>query len=351
LLGSIQALLSSLTPVCMYFAGKRLTGAGVGLVAGLATAAYPVFVIEAARPLPLSLNAFLLSFLVLLMLYMPADRGLPIYVAGIGIVLGLLSLSRTSMLGLFLGFALWLWLNRHSHTRWPCTLLMTAGVIAITLSPWLIRNYRLHGQMLPLTTNGGMSFWNGNNPFTTGSAWDVYADKARAYAGLTEAELPGEGIVVPKLYPLPHGLQVRVATLSELELDRVLYEAGLEFVRQHPRQWFGLLLQKTMSFWWFRPNLAKDSELYRKTWALPYQVLYTLVMVLFVSGIAASWGQWRTYAFFYYLFGYLTVIYAVFNVVTRYRWEIEEFLLLFGAIGIVSAMQWLMGLRSVASVE
>lgn len=351
LLGSVQALLSSLTPVCMYFAGRRLAGVRVALVAGLATAVYPVFVIQAARPLPLSLNAFLLSFLVLLMLYMPADRGLPIYAVGIGIVLGLLSLSRTSMLGLFPGFALWLWLNCHSYIRWPRTLLVTASVVTIILSPWLIRNYRSHGQMLPLTTNGGMTFWNGNNPFTTGSAWDVYADKARAYAGLTRAELPGEGIIVLKPYILPNGLQDRGGTLSELALDRALYEAGLEFVRQHPKQWFALLVQKTRSFWWFRPNLAKDSELYRKAWALPYQVLYTLVVVLFVSGIVASWRQWRTYAFLYYLFGYLTVTYALFNVVTRYRWEIEGVLLLFGAIGIASTARWLMGLRSAASVE
>lgn len=350
LLGTVQALLSSLIPVCIYFVGRRLAGASVGFLAGLAVAIYPVFVVEAARPLSLSLNAFLLSFLILLMLRMPAEEHLYICAAGIGIVLGLLGLSRTSMLGLLLGFATWLWLNRRTHTGWPRSLLVTTGIIVIILSPWLIRNYQLHGQMLPLTSNGGMTFWNGNNPFTTGSAWDVYADKARAYTGQTQDEFPGEGIIVPKPYILPHGLDGRVATLSELALDRELYEAGLEFVRQHPRQWLGLLVQKTASFWWFRPNLAKDSELYRKVWALPYQLMYTVVAALFLLGVATSLSRWRTYFFFYYVFGYLTVVYATFNVVTRYRWEIEAFLLLFGAIGIVSVTRRLMGLGSVTSV-
>ncbi len=340
-LGVVQALLSSLTPVCVYSIANRLASPRVGLLAGLATAIYPVFVVEAARPLSLSLNAFLLSFLVLLMVHMPARGGVSVHAVGVGIVLGLLGLSRTSMLGLVPGFGGWLWFNRRTQARWLRTFLVASGVAALVLLPWLVRNYRLHGQMLPLTSNGGMTFWNGNNPFTTGSAWDVYAERARAYTGQTRAELPGDGIIVPKPYILPHRVEGQVSALSELTLDRALYAAGFDFVREQPREWLRLLAQKTVSFWWFRPNLAKDSDLYRETWALPYQVLYTVVGVFFVAGVVVSLRQWRRYFFLYYVFGYLTAVYGTFNVVTRYRWEIEAFLLLFGAMGVVSVRRWL----------
>jgi len=38
----------------------------------------------------------------------------------------------------------------------------------LTLSPWIIRNYRVFGKFIPGTTMGGRVFWEGNNPYSEG---------------------------------------------------------------------------------------------------------------------------------------------------------------------------------------
>jgi hypothetical protein len=218
--------------------------------------------------------------------------------------------------------------------------------VALTVLPWVARNYVIHGRPL-LSTNGGHTFWNGNNPFTTGSSLDVYIDRVNRYAGLNiDPSLGTNGIIELRPYPLPREVLPQVTRLSETELDAALYAAGLAFIRENPGDWLRLLLTKVISFWWFRPNLGRSSPIpggesryYDPTWIAPYQVVYVIILVLFLIGLVYSLKDWRTFALFYLLFGYLTVVYAAFNVITRYRWEIEPFLLTFGMLGLVRLMR------------
>ena len=115
----------------------------------------------------------------------------------------------------------------------------------------------------------------------------------------------------------------------------------MAFIREKPRDWLQLLLRKVTSFWWFRPNLGRyspipggESPYYDPHWIAPYQGVYVVILTLFLIGLVCSLENWRAFSLFYLLFGYLTVIYAVFNVITRYRWEIEPFLLTFGMLGL-----------------
>ena len=75
----------------------------------------------------------------------------------------------------------WLWLNRKGIPEWHRATLVIVLFALLTLLPWTLRNCYLHGQPVLISTNGGFTFWNGNNPFTTGNAFDVYVGKARAY--------------------------------------------------------------------------------------------------------------------------------------------------------------------------
>jgi len=236
----------------------------------------------------------------------------------------------------------WLWLNRCRVPQWYwlSTVIVAAAILIIL--PWVIRNYTIHGHIL-LSTNGGHTFWNGNNPFTTGSALDVYIDKASAYSGINiDPSLAVDGILELRPYPLPREVLPQVSSLPETELDTAFYAAGLAFIRENPRDWLNLLLAKLTSFWWFRPNLGRSSPIlggespyYDSRWIEPYRGIYVIVFVMFLIGLVWSLQNWRTFALIYMLFGYLTVVYTAFNVITRYRWEIEPFLLIFGTMGLV----------------
>jgi hypothetical protein len=334
-LGISQAFLSSLTCIFVYGIATTLSGKMVGLLSSAATAVYPVFVIQAARPFSVTLHTLLLSVLVFLVLHV-LQRSRFYNWAIIGILVGLLALGRPSMLGLLPGILLWVWLNRRAIANWHKAVPVIVLFTLLTILPWTIRNYHIHHQIVPISTHGGFTFWNGNNPFTTGSAFDVYVGEAKKYAGIPFDEQTDDSEIVDlRPYPLPRGLETRLDALTEVELDRALYLAGLQFIRENPRQWLELEVRKVISFWWFRPNMGKSRAdlgehglVYDSRWIMPYKILYAGVLFFFLAGIVLSVRQWRVYSLFYFLFLDLTVVYVGFEVITRYRWEIEPFMLI-----------------------
>ncbi len=345
LLGLVQSLLGSLTAAFICLTAERTASTRVGLMAGLATALYPPLVIQTARPFSMTLHGTLMSGLILLALNLLRSPSL-LQGVGVGLSIGLLTLSRTSMLGLIGVVLAWLWLNRQSVLKWRQIAWVIVATAVLTVSPWALRNYAIHGWPL-LSTNGGHTFWNGNNPFTTGSSLDVYVEKVNTYLGLNlEPKLGNADIIELRPYPLPVEVRSRVEQLSEVELDAALYAAGFAFIRGNPGDWFRLLLRKFVSFWWFRPNLGRSSPIpggqspyYDPRWIAPYQGLYVVVVTLSTVGFAHSLRSWRTFALFYLMFSYLTLVYMLFNVITRYRWEIEQFLVMFAMMGLVSLVR------------
>lgn len=328
-LGLAQALIGSFTPIFMYFLIRQLADSSTALVSASSTAIYPVFLIQTSRPLSTTLLACLITAVItatVLLQHGGYFRGL-----ALGLALGLAALAHTTMLGLIPIVILWLWLNHRTISRAWQKLTVALVVAALIISPWLMRNYLIFGKWV-VSTNGGMTFWNGNNPFTTGCGWDVRIERVRAYTGRPLPEYPPQGIVTIAQYPLPKELETQVGQLDELELDRRLFQAGIEFIQTRPRSWLNLTVQKLVSFWWFRPNIGTLGRLYDPEWILPYQVLYVLLLPLAVSGVILSFKQSRKYSLFYLCFAYFTVAYVAFNVVTRYRFEIEQFLLFFASL-------------------
>jgi len=332
-----QAIISSLASIVIYFIATELFNTRVGLLSSLATAAYPVFMVLVIQPVATTINIFLLGLLMLSLLRLLRQPD-SITSAMVGLLLGLNALTRPLILGFSAGILLWLWLNRQEITRpWYKIGLVIALFASLTIAPWMLRNYAIHREFVPLSTNGGFTFWNGNNPFTTGSGFDVYIDKLRAYSPGRFLIEEGDGnpeIAILEPYPLPRELEGKVHALSEVELDRQLYLASLRFIRDNPRQWLGLVKAKLISFWWFRPNIGTYRDFYRSTWILPYKVVYAIVLSLFMVGIFLSIPCWRKCSLFYLLFAYMTAAYVSFNVITRYRWEIESYMLMFAAVAV-----------------
>jgi 4-amino-4-deoxy-L-arabinose transferase-like glycosyltransferase len=334
-LGVSQAFLSSLTCIFVYWIATKLSGRVVGLLSAMVTAVYPVFVIQAARPFAVTLHTFLLSALAFLLLHTLQQSRFCNW-AITGALVGLLALGRPSTLGLLPGIVCWIWLNRQAIADWQRA---ASGIVLfalLTILPWTIRNYHIHHQIVPISTHGGFTFWNGNNPFTTGSAFDVVVGEVKKYAGIQfDEETNDLEIVDLRPYPLPRGLESQLDALTEVELDRALYLAGLQFIRENPRKWLGLVGRKIISFWWFRSNMGRSRAdlgeyglVYDSRWIVPYMIVYAIIFVFFIAGLVLSLGQWRLYSLFYFWFLYLTAVYAAFEVITRYRWEIEPFILI-----------------------
>ena len=342
--GIVQVVLSSLTVLLVYRIAAWLADPAVGLAAAAPVAVYPPFLVLVDQNTVPVLNTFLLALWIWAGIGL-IDHGGRRWAVLVGLALGLNMLNRPSSVGLVGVMAVGLWLRprdgagaaeKGRSKNWWRQVIMVVAVMGLTVAPWLTRDLLVHRRFVWISTNGGFTFWNGNNPFTTGSAFDVRIADLAAYSGDIVAASDGVPIVQVKPYPLPLELRDTVATLDELDLDRALYGASLAFIRTHPGRWLELLAQKFVGLWWFRPNIGRSSGFYQEGWILPYQILYVGVLIAAAAGLHLSLKRWRRYILVYGLFAYLTVVYVAYNAITRYRWEMEPYLLALAALALVT---------------
>jgi 4-amino-4-deoxy-L-arabinose transferase-like glycosyltransferase len=320
-LSLIHIVLSTATVALLFIVGYKLSdNVFIGLLSAAAFAFYPVLIIMAVYPPSLTLNLFLLLFYLAMIVWL-RDRPSPFLALIAGLLLGLGLLARFMFIGLLPITFLWLWLNRPKSLK---LITVLSGLILLfallTMLPWTVRNYRVHQRLVPVATNGGFVFWNGNNPFTTGSGHEVYTKRVAAYLGIEHDPSLPEVTDPWQPYPMPRVIADRAETMDELELDAAFYQAGLHFIRQNPDQWLDLLQAKLIGFWFFRSNIGGT---YTASWTQYYKLGYISLLALTIAGAFLTRRQWRSYMLLYLIFAYYTLIYAIFHVQTRYRWEIE----------------------------
>jgi hypothetical protein len=328
-----QALLSSLACVAIYLTALWLSRRrSVALLAALGTVFYPVSILMPTIPASMIAYMTVLVWAVAVTIALVIRRSWGWAVAA-GALWGLLALGRPAALGFLPLTALWLWWNRNSRGKWARNSVLLVAAALVVVLPWAIRNGHVFGRFPIVDTHGGMTFWNGNNSFTTGSGHDVYSNKADVFLG--HPHDPQKPMIVTlQPYPLPADIQARVATMDEIELDRRLYRAGLSFIVQHPGDWLALVASKSAAFWWFRSNLGAA---YEESWTRYYRPIYGLLVLLSVAGLVLSARRWRPYSLLYLLFMYYAAINIAFEVLTRYRWEIEPFFFIFASLALVTA--------------
>src|SRR5262249_3017003 len=111
---------------------------------------------------------FLLALAVLLLVRVRRS-GSVVTAISAGLALGAAVLTRANLAPFAMFAPVWLALAGGLHAMsWHRRLgvaALCAGVLALTLSPWLVRSYRLTGSAT-LSTQSGFFLWLGNNPYT-----------------------------------------------------------------------------------------------------------------------------------------------------------------------------------------
>ena len=114
-----------------------------------------------------------------------------------------------------------LWLI--SKRQWSALAAIWLGLL-IVLTPWTIRNYyHYHGRLVVIASDGGVTFWTGNNPLAIGEG-DMAANPTLKFAN---AEL-----------------RARYPDLNEEQLEPIYYRESLGWIRSHPVDWLTLMIKK-----------------------------------------------------------------------------------------------------------
>ncbi len=240
---------------------------------------------------------------------------------GIGALTGLVALFQPTILGVYgtIGLALLLQFLLRKQWRHFGTLALAGIVVVLTLVPWTIRNYQVHGKLLLIKSSFGKEFWMGNNPHATGTGY--------AIGGAEEITI----VYPPKCWEL-HG------KVPEIELMAAMQNEAMDFVKEHPAQFFKLTGQKILWLWTLPPKDrvrttgAAEAIMFRGVYAAYWLTLVALAVLGFLCGKPAGWEYISVTLLFCF---FTSLIYGLTHVgQARFRGEIEFIFLPAAAAGL-----------------
>jgi hypothetical protein len=181
------------------------------------------------------------------------------------------------------------------------------------LAPWVIRNYREFGRIIPVCASGGVNLWVGNNPRATGS---------QHY----------------ELYPKPLSPDLKKAFDQPMDrfytvrVNDALGSLAIDYIRTHPRGDAILAAKKLFIFWLFDPSHPGNAVGGDKGGSPAYWAP-SLVLSFFAAWGAVLRGK---KIFTHDLFVSASVLFAlaigmVVFVLPRYKIVIDPFLIIIAA--------------------
>ena len=179
-------------------------------------------------------------------------------------------------------------------------------VMAATVTPWTVRNWRVHGCFVPITTQSGWVLYESANPEATGGPW------AEGRSGELMAEL---------------------SHLDEIEWNRELKRRALGYIRENPGRMLKLAIRKQLRFWSPVPNAI---ELRTVKYMIAGLVSSGTVLVLAAVGIVDAVRK-RLAALV--LLGpviWFALVHCLFLGSIRYRLPVDPFLIMLAAHGTVT---------------
>jgi hypothetical protein len=191
---------------------------------------------------------------------------------------------------------------------------MTLLIACLLIAPWSIRNTRLLGSFVQISTNGGVNFWEGNNPTSDGS---------------TQA-LPAETM-----------------NMNEALRDRYLGRLAAAYIREHPGKFIVRTLSKavrlysheSIGVYWNKAGLESRFG-YRvftplKVFSSFYWACALMLGLGGLIGLVRQIGPVRALfhpAVTFWL--YFTAVYAVTVIQDRYHFAAVPFIALLGGLAL-----------------
>jgi 4-amino-4-deoxy-L-arabinose transferase-like glycosyltransferase len=320
---TLQVLLGMLVVYLVFLVTRRFFDTRTALIAS-GTAALNPFLIFIGGYL-LTENLYMILVLTALAVFpVPARLKGPLPGMMIAVVLlAVATLTRPTGLplaiwtlaaGLILGGGPW-WSRARNG-------LLAVVLFALIVLPWAIRNQRMIGGWVGLTTHGGVTFYQGNNQKVI--------------------DIPHYRGGVAPLDGLPHAAEI--AAMTELERERFTWEKGKEFLQQNRSAIPKIVWWKFVRFWRVKSDMGlsgvssgwwwnKDSFLGRMAINVDVGFVYAIIVFpLFVAGIVITRKRWRELLFLYGVVVSHTAVALVFFGSIRSRIPVEPIIAIFAAI-------------------
>lgn len=319
----LQATVGALGAVLLFYLARRVFDQRVGFWAGLVLAANPthVYLVTQMHPVVLISTTLIAATLASQMM---ADTRAFRWAALLGGILGFSMLTEPTIVCFAPVAAAWPLLKRLREWKRGIALgAVTAAVTAVVISPWIIRNYMLFDQFIPIRDSAGCILWLGNHPGATG----------------TLAVLDGQGGIMAPGEPLPPEVVKRFYTMREPDVYDEMGRIAWDYIRAHPGETLVRDLKKVFYYWWFPfwfncPTCAKGN--FFTTLHHPENVPWALVLMTAFAGGILSRSQWRRWLLLTMPMILYTLTYAATQIGNncRYRLPIECLVMVFSGVAL-----------------
>jgi 4-amino-4-deoxy-L-arabinose transferase-like glycosyltransferase len=180
---------------------------------------------------------------------------------GAGVALGWATLTRPfAVLAAPVYVVIQLARPQSTRSRRLTSVFVLAAAFACVLAPWVVRNYQVFGRFVLVATNGGSTFYGGNND-------TVLHDPAQLGAWVPTNVLPGRDRIE--------------AEPDEVSHDKMEWKLGIEWVREHAESMPRLLMYKLVRL--VLPDLSSPNFKY----VVLQGICTTPFLLLFAAGFIA----------------------------------------------------------------
>ncbi len=337
----VQAVIGSISCGLVFLLARRFYCRATALGAGLVAATFWLFFYFEGELLIVPLIVFL-DLLFLYLLERGSSSGSFPLLGAAGVVLGASALARPNILLFGICACLWLALvdvrskpaDRPFGARWRtgwwkrlARAALLGATCLITIAPVTVRNVVEGGDLVLISSQGGVNFFIGNNPASDGSA----------------AEIPGARPGLWESYrdSIAMAQEAEGCALKPSEVSRHFFGRALDFVRERPGDWIALTMKK-VGYFWNQAEFTNNQPI--RFFAERFgpvvrwmPVGFWLVGPLSLLGLILGLRRWRR---FFPLYGFALVYSAsviVFFVCTRFKMPVMPVLIILAC----GAAEWL----------
>lgn len=229
-----------------------------------------------------------------------------------GILAGLSALARPIIMVFYLILLLWGLKERRRIKNIPVFFFF----LSLIISPWIIRNYFVYHQFIPIAGSAGENLWIGNNPETNGDSLK-------------------SGDKIEEMF--------RNARNNYLELNSLGLKNGLRFMARNPERVFLLSLKKMSVFWsplrtngWWLHMEGMDRKI-----SIVMSFLFNFFIFSFgILGLVFSFSEKSLPRFWLRNFIFICALSLIpFSISVRYRFPAYSVMIIFASYGICLLLQ------------
>jgi tetratricopeptide (TPR) repeat protein len=318
-----QAALSALTCGFLFLTGRRAFGRLVGIAAGAVAAAYWLYLYFAGELLITTLIVFLDAVLMWLLLRADHSRAARRFFAA-GLVLGLSAIARPNIVLFGLFVLPWIGLSDRGRGRRALSnLVVFAAACLIPILPVTVRNYVAGGDLVAISSQGGVNFYIGNSPDSDGIRAVVPGTRPDWWGGYYDSI---------EIAERAEGRDLRPSQVSDYFLGR-----GLAFIREDPGAWLELTGRKVR--YYTNARVISNNQpigFFARRYAPVVRYLpvgFGIVAPLGILGLILSLRRRRLFPLWGFVIIYSASVVAFF-VCTRFRMPVTGILIVLASMAV-----------------